>query len=648
VSSETRSNTQRDAGLDVAPYEHRDLSDRALANALPQIIWSGDATGKIEWINDRWFDLTGQTEDETVRNQGAFAAVHPDDREDVLRRRQRAIETSEPAEIEFRIRNTRGDYRWHLARIAPVRDDRGNVVHWLGAAFDIQDRRSAEDALRASERRFQTVFEMNPQPLAITREADGRFVTANDAHTKLFGFSREEMIGKTSVELGLWTAEERAAFLASVGSASKSPLSVEGPKRTRDGRVIQVVISSARCEIEGVPCLVNAVTDVTGQRATENALRKADHRKDEFLALLSHELRNPLTPILSSARLLERRLGADARQDVDVIVRQVKHLGQLVDDLLDMSRLAHGAVKLSKRRLDLADVVSRAVEATSSLFDERGHRLDLVMPSCGLEVVGDEMRLTQVVDNLLSNAARYTPCGGLVTVTACRDGDAVVLRVRDNGVGIDPALLPDLFDPFVQGARGADRAEGGLGIGLSLVRALTELHGGTASAQSDGPGCGSEFTVRLPLAVVAEGAAQPLARYTSAIESSASNTRVLLVDDHRDVVESLARLLSVLGYDVRAVRHPLDAIELAEAFRPQIAILDIGLPTMDGYALARELRARLANAPPVLIAPTGYGQPQDRERSEASGFALHLVKPIDVDDLIVALASPLVYVGSAG
>jgi PAS domain S-box-containing protein len=640
VPSTTRSRSQYDAGLD-----ERDTAERALANGLPQIIWSSDPQGRVEWINDRWFDLTGLSEHETFHGKGALVAIHPEDRHELVRRWELALGASEPTEIEFRIRNTRGEYQWHIARVTPVRDGHGNVLRWLGAAFDIQDRHAAEDALRASEQRFQTVFQLSPQPLAITREADGRFLAMNDALTTLFGFSREEMVGKTSIELGLWSAEERAAFVASLSGAPRSEFVLEGPKRTKDGRIVQVVLSSARCEIEGVPCLVNAVTDVTAQRATEDALRKADRRKDEFLALLSHELRNPLTPILTSARLLER-LGEEAREDVDVIVRQVKHLGRLVDDLLDMSRLAHGSVKLSKRQLDLADVVSRAVEATSPLFEDRGHRLEIFLPSSDLEVEGDEMRLTQVVDNLLSNAARYTPPGGVVTVTGAREEDSVVLRVRDSGVGIDPALLPDLFDTFVQGARGSDRADGGLGIGLSLVRALTELHGGTASARSDGLGRGAEFSIRLPSAVKNDGSAQPTAHHTNAIESAASSARVLLVDDHSDVADSLSRLLSVLGYDVRAVRNPLDAIELAEAFRPQIAILDIGLPMMDGYALARELRTRLADSPPMLIALTGYGQPHDRQRSEASGFALHLVKPIDIDDLIVALASPLASGGS--
>ena len=474
--------------------------------------------------------------------------------------------------------------------------------------------------------------------MAITRESDGRFLTVNDALAELFGYTREELIGRTSVGLGIWTAEDRATFLEALNAGQRP--SVEVTKGHKDGRPIRVILSSAKSEIDGVPCLINAVTDVTAQRASEEALLRADHLKDEFLALLSHELRNPLTPILTSARLLERQVDAEGLQDVDVIVRQVKHLVRLVDDLLDLSRVARGAVTLSKTRLDLASVVSRAVRATTPLFEERSHRLEVSIPSTGLEIEGDEVRLTQVVDNLLTNAARYTPPGGVVTVTGEREDDSVVLRVRDTGVGIDASLLPDLFDTFVQGARGPDRAEGGLGIGLSLVRTLTELHGGTATAQSDGLGKGSEFSIRLPSASPPDGLSGTTDSRADAHASSSPSARVLLVDDHNDVVEGLSRLLSVLGYEVRAAHNPLDALELARTFRPQIAILDIGLPTMDGYTLARELRSLLADSPPMLIALSGYGQPQDRHRSDESGFVMHLVKPIDIDELVAALTPP--------
>ena len=630
----SRENQPQDR-YDFALHARSDTPDRALANALPYIIWTCDAEGRLEWVNDRWYELTGVSAKNSLNDKGALEAVHPDDRGELARRWVHAIETSTPAEIEYRIRNVRGEYRWHLARSSPVRDARGDVVRWHAVAIDIHGRRTAEDALRVAEGRFENVFDLSPQPLAITRQSDGRYLYVNDAFVELTGFTREEAVGKTSVELGLWTSEQRAEFVAGLTDSPRRSLEVT--VRAKDGRAIRVVLSSVRSEIDGVPCMLNSSTDVTEARANEEALRRADRRKDEFLALLSHELRNPLTPILTAARLLERRVDDEARQDVDVIVRQVKHLARLVDDLLDVSRVARGAVTLSKTQLDLTSVVSSAVEATSTLFEERGHRLDISMPATGLEVEGDAVRLTQVIDNLLSNAARYTPPGGVVTVNGALEDDSVVLRVRDTGVGIDPSLLPDLFGTFVQGARGPDRAEGGLGIGLSLVRTLTELHGGTASAHSDGPGQGSEFSIRLPRSGKSNGLAQPAAPRSDANDSAPTSTRVLLVDDHSDVVEGLSRLLCRPRIRRSRRANPLDAIELAEAFRPQIAILDIGLPTMDGHALARELRSRLADSPPTLIAISGYGQPQDRQQSAASGFAVHLVKPIDVNELAEAL-----------
>jgi CheY-like chemotaxis protein len=278
------------------------------------------------------------------------------------------------------------------------------------------------------------------------------------------------------------------------------------------------------------------------------------------------------------------------------------------------------------------------------LFEEGKHHLDVSVAAEGLAIDGDEVRLTQVLANILSNAARYTPEGGTVSVTAAREGDLIVVRVRDTGVGIDAALLPVVFDMFVQGARGPDRAQGGLGIGLSLVRTLTELHGGTVAAHSDGPGRGAEFVVRLPVARPTDDRSfEPAAAATIATAASQRSVRVLLVDDHSDVVNGLSRLLMIAGYDVRAALDPIAAIALAEEFRPEIAILDIGLPTMDGHTLARELRTRLAD-PPVLIALSGYSQAKDLAHSEAAGFAAHLVKPIDGSDLVEVIAR---YAGTA-
>ena len=539
--------------------------------------------------------------------------------------------------------------------LSSARTEIDGVSCLVSAATDVTEQRASEDALRTSEAQARaraeelaTLMDTVPAVVWVTHDRDSKEIHGNRAGYEVLRMPVGQNVSKTAddstptqhfsmfVNGAEYPADQLPIHRAARGDELRN---FEEEIHFDDGRVTHLYGSAVTLrDSEGAPRgAIGAFVDVTRLKQAEDALRRADHRKDEFLALLSHELRNPLTPILTSARLLEGRVNADARHDLDVIVRQVKHLVRLVDDLLDVSRVARGAVTLSMAPLDLATVVARAVEATEPLFKERHHRLEISVPAERFTVDGDEVRLTQVVDNLLSNAARYTPPGGAVSVMGERDGDAVVLRVRDSGIGIDPSLLPDLFEPLVQGARGADRAQGGLGIGLSLVRTLTELHGGTVTARSDGLGLGSEFAVRLPTGAASPDFARPASSHSAIRMSRAPKARVLLVDDHSDVADGLTRLLGIVGYDVRAALDPIEAISLAQEFRPEIAILDIGLPTMDGYALARELRIRLADSPPVFIALSGYSQSLDRQRSDASGFALHLVKPIDVDELVDAV-----------
>jgi len=385
---------------------------------------------------------------------------------------------------------------------------------------------------------------------------------------------------------------------------------------------------------------IGAFVDVTRIKEAEAALREADRRKDEFLALLSHELRNPLAPIVTAAELMLLRGDVATPREREMILRQAKHMVRLVDDLLDVSRVSRGKVTLTKKVLELSAVIAKAVEATEPLLEQRRHQLHLSVPEQGLPIDGDEVRLTQVVSNLLTNAARYTFPGGHIEVSAAREGGEVVLRVRDNGQGIAPSLLPNLFDMFVQGGREQDRSEGGLGLGLSLVRMLTKLHGGTVSAQSDGIGCGSVFTVRL-LASVSPIVADAPVRSANGQMAGVHARRVLVVDDNRDGAEMISDFLENAGHEVQIANDPSQALSLAGVFRPEIAIVDIGLPVMDGYMLAHELRDRLGETSPILIALTGYGQDQDKRRSEEAGFAVHLVKPVGgaalvqiLDDLV--------------
>jgi signal transduction histidine kinase len=368
-------------------------------------------------------------------------------------------------------------------------------------------------------------------------------------------------------------------------------------------------------------------------------LAQAHRRKDEFLAMLGHELRNPLAPLKNAAHILRLREAADeqARWAAEVIDRQVGQMSRLVDDLLDVSRITRGQVRLQKEVVELAAVIERAVEISRPLIEARRHELVESPPKGPAWLEADPVRLAQVIANLLNNAAKYTEERGRITLRAEREGAEVVLRVRDNGLGLAPDVLPHVFELFTQDRRTLDRSQGGLGIGLTLVKGLVEMHGGSVQALSEGPGKGSEFVVRLP-AKVASGPDQ--GEDDDPVPSApAVGSRVLIVDDNADSAESLAMLLAVRGHEVRTAPDGPAALDAAEEFRPEAVILDIGLPGMDGYEVARRLRGRgLANA--FLVAVTGYGADEDRLRAEEAGFDAHLVKPADPDTLERLLARP--------
>ncbi len=379
---------------------------------------------------------------------------------------------------------------------------------------------------------------------------------------------------------------------------------------------------------EGRKLVTETIRDVTELRRAYEALRDADRRKDEYLAMLSHELRNPLAPIRSAVFLLERADPASdgARRAREVIARQVGHLARMVDDLLDVSRLARGRIELRRARLDLGELVRRVGEDHRLVLAERGVQLEVEVPSEPLAVDGDATRLTQLLGNLLQNSGKFTPRGGRVLLSIAAEGDLAALHVRDTGAGIEPGLLGQVFEPFVQEERTLARSTGGLGLGLPLVKGLAELHGGTVEARSEGAGAGTEFVVRLPLAL---GRGEGAAAEHGAERAQAAGRSVLVVDDNVDAAESLCDVVAFLGHSVEAVYDGRAALARVRERHPDVVLCDIGLPGMDGYEVARAIRADPTLAGIRLVAVSGYAQPEDRARATNAGFDAHVAKPAD-------------------
>ncbi|HEY0060615.1 MAG TPA: ATP-binding protein [Telluria sp.] len=393
-----------------------------------------------------------------------------------------------------------------------------------------------------------------------------------------------------------------------------------------------------RCDADGVPVAVRGVTlDVTDRIRAEEDLRDAHRRKDEFLAMLAHELRNPLAPISSAAQLLRHVRHSEQRlaEITDIIIRQVGHITGLVDDLIDVSRVTRGLISTEQQPQDMHRIVGDALEQVRPLMLARRHHLTVRLPDTPVRIMADQKRVVQVLTNLLGNAAKYTPEGGNIDLSVHHDDASVRLRLRDDGIGIEPDLLPRVFDLFTQGERSADRAQGGLGVGLAVVKSLAELHGGQVSAASEGRGKGSTFTLTLPL--LGAGPALPALPAAEAAPGPQRPMHIMVVDDNPDAAFMLSMLLEQSGYQVTTENSPEAALARAAVSVPHVCLLDIGLPGMDGYHLARALRALPGMAGATLIAITGYGQEQDRRKTADAGFQHHLVKPVDSAELGVLL-----------
>jgi len=470
---------------------------------------------------------------------------------------------------------------------------------------------------------------------------DGRFERVNQRMAAIAARPPAELTGLTCA--GLTHPDDKPALAAAVAELARgvrTEFSTDLRCLRPDGTVVWLHLSmSPLLDDDDRPeSLMAVVQDSTERHRAEDALRQADRQKDDFLALLSHELRNPLAPIRTAVHLLRVRHApdADSQRLHAVIDRQLGHLVRLVDDLLDVSRVLRGKTALRTEPLDLAEVVGMAVETMRPALDARGQHLRLTLPDHPVHVHGDKERLAQAVGNLLHNASKFTAREGRIALSISRDAGQAMLRVEDTGAGIDPALLPHVFEPFVQADRSLERSQGGLGIGLTLVQRIVELHGGQVTADSAGPGHGSTFVVALPAAAI------PTVRSPAEPESPAvtprPGLRVLVVDDNVDATESLEALLRLGGQQVSVAHDGHDALARATADRPDVVLLDIGLPGMNGYAVAAALR-RQPDGGPALVAITGYGQDSDLRRAAEAGFDRLLVKPVDAAELDRVLAA---------
>jgi PAS domain S-box-containing protein len=496
-----------------------------------------------------------------------------------------------------------------------------------------------------NEEMFRLLVESVRDYAIFMLDATGHVATWNTGAERIKGYRSDEIIGRHfSLFYPLSEAAAGKCELELEVAAREGRFEDEGWRVRKDGRQFwaNVVISAARDRRGNLIGFSKVTRDLTERKLAEEeragrlAAEQANRAKDEFLAVLGHELRNPLAPIVTALQLLKLRADGTLSKEHQVIERQVGHMVRLVEDLLDVSRIAKGKVTLKKQPVDLRDIVASAIEIASPLLDQRRHHVHVDAPPHGIVVEADEARLMQVFTNLVTNAAKYTSPGGHVRIGIRQEDGEAVIEVADDGIGIEPALLPRVFDLFVQGHQETDRAVGGLGIGLTLVRSLVDLHGGTVTAHSDGPGQGSTFTVRLPVRKIHARDALPR---PGARRLAPTPCRILVVDDNEDALVLLGEALAAVGHEVRTAIDPVSALEVIKEWTPELAILDIGLPVMDGYELASRIRAELDGAPPKMFALTGYAQQDDRARIREAGFDAHFVKPVEVHRLLERMAA---------
>jgi PAS domain S-box-containing protein len=581
--------------------------------------------GTILWANAADWELLGYTAEEYVGHN--IAEFHAD--QTVLfsileRLLDGTALRDQPAVLKCKDGSVR-----HVIISSNAHFENGRFMNTRCFTRDVTQQRLAEAALREARQHMAAIVESSVDAI-VGLDLEGRINAWNRGAESIFGYAREEMVGRhitTIVPPELHNEEQE--IIARVRSG----------KRVEHYETVRVAKHGARLDISltvspvrdshGTIIGISKVSrDITARKAAQRELAEEARRKDEFLAILAHELRNPLAPIryaLSIAKQPNRSADQQHRAE-EVIGRQVEHMARLLDDLLDVSRIARGHVELRKKWVDLTAIVGAAIDSTRPVIDQKQHTLTVDLPREPLRLEADPVRVTQILVNLLTNAAKYTDRGGQIQLRAWREGDMIAFAVRDNGIGIAPAMIPRLFTLFTQAKPALQRSEGGLGVGLALVKGFVEMHGGSVQARSEGNNQGSEFIVRLPVgapqtdadAIEAGHAAQPSQRL-----------RVLVADDNADAAQTCAMLMQMWGHDVRMAHDGAEAVTVAEAFKPDVAILDIGMPHLNGYQAAKQMRDAAWSRNLTLIAVTGWGQDDDKQRAMDAGFDHHLTKPVD-------------------
>lgn len=645
-----------------------------------------DPGGWCARVDDAWSDVTGQTTADAL-GRGWLEAIFAEDRDELIGNLEAARRERRAFRQDLRVKGRDGTSRWALAVGSPRFDDTGAIIGFNGVLVDINSRWAAEEALRESAKRNVFLLASSDalrrlvDPLEIQRlaaELLGQWLGASRAHfvevsnDGQWGIVREEYVDGVPSVVGQHRLDDYGPFVTSELRAARTVAIddvLEDPRLTAAERDAAATLQIGACalsplfksdrpvalivvqhvkphrwsgeEIELIEATRDRAWDAVERALAEEALREADRRKDDFLAVLGHELRNPLASIQAAVQAIvatnpnERSAGT---RPIDMIDRQVAHLSRLVDDLLDISRVNKDKIELRKERTDIVHVLQDALEMSRPHTERKNHRVERRIGAEPLIVSGDPMRLAQVVTNLVNNAAKFSLPGGFIEVRAEREADSAVIRVRDNGAGIAPEALPRLFDLFSQGPQAANKEgdEAGLGVGLALAKKLIDLHGGDIEARSPGIGRGSEFIVRLPL----DGSHEGDSKEGNAARARAFAPRVLVVDDNHDVADSLAMLLESFDAAVCIAYNGVSAIEAAETFRPDVALIDIRMPGMDGFETARRMRARMGDLRPRLVALTGLGQEKGHKGEQEPAFDLYLTKPVSSRALQVLLSRP--------